>query len=82
MTGHGSALRMVTELGVERLCLRCDEWWPEASEFWSIQHFPAGRLAYSRGRPYYRKREHTAYTCRACRREKQAIAARAKRRAA
>ena len=28
------ARRKTTELGPERLCIRCDEWWPDDGEFW------------------------------------------------
>jgi len=28
---------MVTELGIERLCAGCGEWWPQDEEFWYYQ---------------------------------------------
>ena len=28
---------MQTELGIERLCAGCGEWWPEDDEFWYYQ---------------------------------------------
>lgn len=27
--------RRTTELGTERYCRRCHEWWPEDDEFWN-----------------------------------------------
>ena len=34
--------RRVTELGTERYCRGCDEWWPEDEEFFGITHRPDG----------------------------------------
>lgn len=31
------AIRIETELGIERLCRRCDEYWPEDDSFWFFQ---------------------------------------------
>src|SRR4026208_163500 len=28
---------MLTELGIERLCAGCGEWWPQDEEFWYYQ---------------------------------------------
>jgi hypothetical protein len=84
VTGHKSHLvREDDELGPERYCARCDEWWPEDAEFWVIQRQPAGKLAWwRRGRAYIRRTSTTSYTCRACRREQQAIYGKRKRAAA
>ena len=60
------------ELGTLRYCRRCDEWWPMDAEFWVIEVRPAGMRNTSRGHEYRLRRDVQGYTCRACRRERQA----------
>ncbi len=56
------------ELGPEKLCSVCGEWWPLDEEFWYFREFPAGRLERSRGRLFVRSKtvRHAYSRCRAC----------------
>ena len=40
--------RIETELGTERLCLRCQEWWPVDDEFWYFRKRDGGILGWCR----------------------------------
>lgn len=67
------------DLGPTRYCGRCDEWWPADREFFVIQVRRAGTACIARGLRYCLLSDVVTYTCRACRRERQAISARARR---
>ena len=63
-----AAVRVETELGMERLCRRCGELWPEDEEFWYFRTRLAGTGYQVDGRTYIRKstsRATMAY-CKAC----------------
>ena len=36
MRYYGPVPRIVTELGIERLCRACDTYWPQDAEFWYL----------------------------------------------
>jgi hypothetical protein len=69
------------ELGVQRYCRKCDEFWPDDLEFWSIRTRPAGTRNSSHGRPFVTRTDTKVYACRACRKEQQSAYARDRRRA-
>lgn len=60
--------RLDPELGLEKRCNVCGDWWPLDEEFWYFQTFPAGSTYTTRGRTYVRKTEvrHVYSRCRAC----------------
>ena len=33
---RGKQVKRITELGVEKLCPCCDDWWPQTSEFFTF----------------------------------------------
>jgi hypothetical protein len=37
MTYYPPTPHKTTELGIERFCRGCEEWWPEDEEFWYFQ---------------------------------------------
>lgn len=59
------------EVGPQRYCRRCEEWWPDDDEFWVYAYRPAGQTFVSRGVKYVRLHTTRAVTCRACRRMQQ-----------
>lgn len=62
------------ELGTERLCRVCGEWWPLDDDFWYFKVIPAGTVEISRGRPYTRKQTVSVVQgrCKACWAERSA----------
>lgn len=60
--------RVDPELGPEKLCAVCGEWWPLDDEFWYFRVIPAGESYVSRGRMYVRTvaARHVYARCRAC----------------
>lgn len=63
-----TATRVETELGIERLCRRCGETWPEDEEFWYFQTRRAGDRYTIKGRTRIRQTTRRAVCgyCRAC----------------
>ena len=61
-------IRIDPELGPEKRCNVCGEWWPLDEEFWYFKVIPAGRPAKSGGKVYVRSHEvrHVYSRCRAC----------------
>lgn len=47
---RGKKVKRITELGIEKLCPGCDEWWPQIPEFFT----------------YISTRGHYHSECRAC----------------
>lgn len=60
--------RIDPELGEEKLCHVCREWWPLDEEFWYVKRYAAGDIAYGGGRSYVRQTSgaHWYSRCRAC----------------
>jgi len=56
------------ELGTEKLCSVCGEWWPLDDEFWYFTTKPAGQVVRSRNYTYTRRTtvRHVYSRCRAC----------------
>ncbi len=69
------------ELGLEKLCTVCGDWWPLDEEFWYFRVIPAGQPAKSGGKVYIRNvTVHHVYSrCRACWADRSASAHRARR---
>ena len=69
-----SSRRIDPELGPEKRCTVCGEWWPLDEEFWYFRTFPAGRVEVSRGKAFVRKAtvRHAYSRCRACWSERNA----------
>lgn len=62
-------MRMDPEMGPERRCVRCGEWWPDDSEFWLYHHVPAGTVSVARGRAYTRRTAFIRAECKSCHQE-------------
>ncbi len=58
-------IRHEEELGLQKRCTRCHEWWPWDEEFFRIAAH-AGDVYVSNGRPYVRASNVLRSTCRAC----------------
>ena len=54
------------ELGTERYCRGCDEWWPDDNEFWYVTRREANDVAVAASRPYVRRLGGSYYVCKAC----------------
>lgn len=56
------------ELGPEKLCNVCHEWWPLDEEFWYFTIKPAGQVCRGHGYSWTRKTtvRHVYSRCRAC----------------
>lgn len=63
-----SSRRDDPELGPEKRCTVCGDWWPLDEEFWYFREFPAGKVERSRGYTYTRRTtvRHAYSRCRAC----------------
>lgn len=72
------------ELGPEKCCSVCGEWWPLDEEFWYFRVIPAGTPAKSGGKVYVRSVtvKHVYSRCRACWNERGREQYAARRRAA
>jgi hypothetical protein len=56
------------DLGYQKQCAKCDEWWPLDREFWGVQKWQAGEIVKANGRPYVRHTPGWRLWCRACHR--------------
>lgn len=63
------------ELGPQKQCNRCGEWWPVTdgegkrdTKFFAVLHIPAGRVVRARGRTYTRRSDSYPFNsiCRSC----------------
>jgi hypothetical protein len=56
------------ELGPQKRCTVCGDWWPLDPEFWYVRRYAAGEPATARGRTYSRHTPvvHFYSRCRAC----------------
>jgi hypothetical protein len=54
---NGQQVKRITELGIEKLCPGCNDWWPQTPEFFS----------------YITTRGHYRNECRACLAQAQAV---------
>jgi hypothetical protein len=69
-----STRRVDPELGPEKLCTTCGEWWPLDEEFWYLKRYRAGDVETSGGRTYVRQTSGATVQsrCRACWAERSA----------
>ena len=58
-------VRHEEELGLQKRCTRCHEWWPWDTEFFAVAA-RAGEMFVQGGRPYVRVSDVLRGTCRAC----------------
>lgn len=56
------------EIGPQRRCIVCGDWWPLDAEFWYSRRLEAGSVGIARGRAYIRRSPvtHIYARCRAC----------------
>lgn len=67
MTVQRHPVRVDPELGPERWCGGCQEWWPDDAEFWRYYTVPAGAISkLVNGVRYYRRNPSRIVRCRAC----------------
>ena len=73
--------RIDPELGTEKRCNVCGDWWPLDEEFWYVKRYAVGDVAYAGGKPYVRLTPgvHWYSRCRACWADRAAAAYAAKR---
>lgn len=78
--GHPS-WRIDPELGPEKRCNVCGDWWPVGEEFWYVKRYEVGDTAYAGGKPYVRQTAgvHVQSRCKACWAERSAARYRARR---
>ena len=69
------------ELGPEKRCNICGDWWPVDEEFWYVKRYEVGDIAYAGGKPYVRQTPgiHVQSRCKACWAERSAAQYRARR---
>ena len=64
-TAHQHVVPGEEELGVQKRCHSCGEWWPLDSDFWYVM-FRAGRLSVCHGRVAVRRHDVYRNLCKAC----------------
>ena len=76
-----AAIRDDPELGTEKRCTTCGEWWPLDEDFWYVKRYEVGDTAYAGGKPYVRQTagRHWFSQCRACWSDRSAARYRARK---